>query len=102
MHANLLTETINILSANGKDIVDVLWIGDENYYMSWLEFSSEANRIYHNARGRPEVNIYLKVVGQDFWLERHVCDGKEFWKYKSQCKKPALKKGLKLFEKNNY
>lgn len=101
MHANLLTETINILAANGKVETDVLWIGDENYHMSWLDFSSEGNKIYHNGRGRQEVNKYLKVVGKDFWLERRIYDGQEFWEYKEQPKKPAFKKGLKIFKINN-
>jgi hypothetical protein len=102
MHSNLLTETISILGANGKSEADVLWIGDENRYISWLEFSSEANKIYYNDRGRQEVNRFLKVVGKDFWLERHMYDGKEFWEYKEQPTKPSFKKNLKIFEINSH
>ena len=38
---------------------------------------------YDDGYGITEVNMGLKLVGKDFWLERHEYDGSEWWEYKT-------------------
>jgi len=87
---NLLSETIEILSDNNKTESDVLWVGDLTAYFSWEHFKKIASVDYDNGFGGAEIIQCLKVVGNDFWLERHEYDGSEWWEYKELPKKPVL------------
>lgn len=79
---NLLSETIECLHENGKTEEDVLWVGGNEFKSSWEHFSKVANVTYDNGYGAPEVATDLKIVGADFWLERHEYDGSEWWEFK--------------------
>ena len=87
---NLLTETIEFLKNNcNKNPSDVRWIGSTSYgYFDWEYFSKIANIDYDNGFGGQEVASDLKIVGDDWWLERHEYDGSEWWEYKSLPNKP--------------
>lgn len=83
---NLLEETIEILQNCKHSTEDVLWVGvDGEWSCSWQQFEKVvANLVYNNGYGISEINDDLKVVGKDFWLERHEYDGSEWWEYKEQ------------------
>lgn len=80
---NLLKETKEILKDNGKTIEDIKWIGNSKYYVDINKFVEIANVEYDDDFGSPKVAEDLKVVGNDWWLERHEYDGSEWWEYKS-------------------
>jgi hypothetical protein len=85
---NLLKETIDFLKEYEKSPKDVLWVGTNKSFCSWHEFERVANIEYDDGYGTKEVDLSLKVVGQDFWLERHEYDGSEWWEFKTQPTKP--------------
>lgn len=89
---NLLQETINSLKINNKLPTNVLWIGNNNVWFTWLEFSKIADVEYDNGYGSPEVAIDLMVVGDGWWLEREEYDGSEWWSYKKLPQKPIQHK----------
>lgn len=90
---NLLKETLEILSKNGKHESDVEWCGIAgSIHFSWEEFKILANQEYDNGYGGVEVLSELLVVGKDFWLERHEYDGSEWWEFKSYPVKPPINK----------
>lgn len=96
---NLLRETIECLSKNGKTVNDVICVintiintqhayDDENKLpygkFSWEQFKDKAAHFrYNNGFGVPEVDLSLKIVGHYWWLERAEYDGAEWWEYKS-------------------
>jgi len=104
----LLKETIEKLEKENKTPQDVLWCGkikSRDYYDSdktigyftWEEFEILADKEYDNGFGTSEVNEYLVIVGEDWWLERWEYDGSERWKYKTMPKKPINKSIIKVF-----
>jgi len=85
---NLLKETSHVIEAYGKSTSDVLFVsltnksGKEGWF-TWGEFSKLADFEYDRGYGRREINDSLKIVGEDFWLERHEYDGSEWWEFKT-------------------
>lgn len=114
---NLLNETLRCLAANGKsfndvnfcmidiqehhDYYDVYYNAEYNgpVYFSWEDFKRLADRKYDSGYGGTEVHDHLKIVGSDFWLERHEYDGSEWWEFKQLPKIPA--KSVSFEEANN-
>ena len=90
---NLLTETIEILKENGKTLQDIKWIGTADKWIDLNTFVMLADFNYNSGYGRAEINEGLKVVGEDWWLERHEYDGSEWWEFKTMPKKPDNKVG---------
>ena len=86
---NLLSETKKVLKVYDKNPSDVKWIGSLSYgYFDWEYFSKIANIDYDDGFGGQEVASDLKIVGDNWWLERHEYDGSEWWEYKSLPNKP--------------
>jgi hypothetical protein len=97
---NLLEETKEILEENGKVLDDVEWVGCTtsgwfNYEFHGIkaktEFIEWANFEYDSGYGGEEVASSLKVMGDDWWLERHEYDGSEWWEFKTMPKKEDFK-----------
>jgi hypothetical protein len=88
MNMNLLAETIHALTASGKTVADVEWVGTPRFRFTWTDFAEIADREYDNGHGDVEVNQELMVVGKRFWLERNEYDGAEWWEYKAHPRKP--------------
>lgn len=86
---NLLKETLDYLARHGKSSADVLWCGNSEFKFDWTTFTHLANQEYDEGHGVNEVSMDLKVVGKDFWLERHEYDGSEWWEFKQQPTEPA-------------
>jgi len=97
---NLWSETLDILNREGKTWDDVIFITNiigGIYSDNGVEFEIEKSDFkeiarslnYDNGFGGVEVSIHLKIVGQNWWLERREYDGSERWVYKSQPKKPT-------------
>ena len=75
-----------------KATADVRWVQWETFYCSWEEFASIANFDYDNDFGGNEIKLSLKVVGDDWWLERGEYDGSEWWEFKTQPRKPEMQR----------
>ena len=93
---NLLQETLEFLRDMDKTPADVCWVGDHDSYYSWDEFATKANIEYDEGFGAYEIDLALKVVGKDWWLERHEYDGSEWWEYKELPEKPTAKGNVKI------
>lgn len=99
---NLYEETEKTLSRNDKSWDDVEFIsigkdylprylGEEPLFFfipieDFIEYSKNVD--YYSGHGSAEINTSLKIVGDDWWLERHEYDGAENWVYKEKPKKP--------------
>ena len=89
VETNLLAETIEALTQNGRIEAEVLWVGNEQFRCSWEEFVAVAkDEMYDSGFGGAEIATDLLVVGKDFWLERHEYDGSEWWEFKEQPQMP--------------
>ncbi len=98
---NLWEETIKILGGHTKSWDDVKFIINcfDNKYSSSASYVFEIEKEdfekiakkfdYDNGYGGQVVNPWLKIVGDDWWLERHEYDGKEWWEFKMLPKKPT-------------
>lgn len=53
-------------------------------WCTWDEFAAKANEVYDSGYGCECVDRELKVVGDDWWLERHEYDGSEWWEFKQK------------------
>lgn len=85
MLTNLLNETMEILKQNGREKQEIIAVADSftHKYIPWDEFEWIArNTDYDNGYGREEINANLIILGQDWWLERYIYDGAEWWEYK--------------------
>lgn len=81
MSCNFLTETIDILTKNGKTVEDIVWFGEKD--MKLIGNIEEIfNFSYDDGCGGSEINDDLLVVGNDWWLERHEYVGHEWWEFK--------------------
>jgi hypothetical protein len=87
---NLLNETREILTSNGKNESDVVWVGVGDRYhkrpamaFSWQEFAALSGFEYDDGFGGNEIAGSLKVVGDNWWLERGEYDGSEWWEFKT-------------------
>lgn len=108
MIENLLKETIECLNENGKQESDVRWVGRKyfdyqtkeyvSYKNTWNNFCLNANFMYDAGYGGNEIPMDLKVVGKDFWLERHEYDGSEWWEFKTIPTEPEEIRELDLKE----
>ncbi len=102
---NLLEETIDYLKDNGKTPEDILFItcdtadNCQKIEFNWEEFCLFADDNYYSGYGAQEINGTLKIIGKDWWIERHEYDGSEEWDFKSlpkrlNVKKPPCKKDI--------
>lgn len=102
---NLYEETYEMLSYHNKDWGDVEFISIGKDYVprhsgevpeffsisveDFVEYSKNVD--YYSGYGSAEINSSLKIVGDDWWLERHEYDGAEGWAYKEKPRKPKDK-----------
>ena len=112
VRTNLLEETLEIMQNHGKSIKDVKFVRcdwkvydynleyykEYEYYMSWEDFASMANRFYDSSYGGTEVKDNLQIVGKDWWIERHEYDGSEWWEFKSLPTQPEEYKKFSPFK----
>lgn len=79
---NLYEETVNTLEYYDKDWNDVIGICGDNIRIPLQNFKKMANKTYNSGFGFAEVPRDLKIVGEDWWLERAEYDGSEWWEFK--------------------
>ena len=90
---NLLQETLQELADNRKSANDVAFVrfgNDEGFYCSWEQFAEATQKFeFNSVYGGAEVDRNLKIVGDDWWLERGEYDGSEWWEFKTLPTKPG-------------
>lgn len=97
---NLLVETLEIIADHDKTADDVRWclweatpsiwrIPTASTFFTWDDFAELANVTYDSGYGGHKVPLGLKIVGDDWWLERHEYDGSEWWEFKTLPVRPA-------------
>ena len=81
---NLLEETIDFLNNFDKTLKDILYVTDGCNFkkVNEVDLVVLLNTSYDNGWGLVEINPELKLVGKNFWLERHNYDGQEYWEFK--------------------
>ena len=81
---NFKEETLEILKENGKTFDDVLFIQGDDFCVTNTkeEILKLMDFEYDNGFGGNYIVSDLKIVGKDFWLERHEYDGSEWWEFK--------------------
>lgn len=87
---NFLEETIERLKDADKTPADVRWCQLNGAWFTWDEFVSAATFEYDNGYGGNEIPLGLKIVGEDWWLERGEYDGSEWWEFKTMPTKPDI------------
>lgn len=88
---NLLEETIEALEIENKKPEDVCFVIFENkdgvkIMSRWDDFVVSSNFEYDEGYGIQEINSSLKIIGEDWWLERYEYDGSECWEFKTMPK----------------
>ena len=108
---NLLDDTLEIIKENRKSTDEIKFVRCKwyewtssgtvcyEYYMTWDDFASQANKEYDDGYGDTEVKDNLQIVGENWWLERHEYDGSEWWEFKSL---PTQPEEYKKFSPFNY
>lgn len=84
MTSNLLKETIDIMTKNGKDSSNIAFIGspDGKYEIGWEAFKRMADKSYNNQTQKFKVCYDLVILFDDnSWLEREHDTTLEFWRY---------------------
>lgn len=87
---NLLAETIKEMELRGKTPGDVRyvvsateWPESTPQWCTWDEFAARADFEYDAGYGGNNIALELRVVGADWWMERHEYDGSEWWEFKT-------------------
>ncbi len=79
---HFLQETLEELKDNGLTENDIVWIGNHKTKCDWHTFIQLADFYYDDGFGIEEIQLDLKIVGKDWWLERDEYDGSERWVFK--------------------
>ena len=94
---NLYDETLHVLEMNDKSFDDVVAIQNDTHAISIENFIEVAKKTnYDSDYGIAAVDTNLKVIGEDWWLERYEYDGAEWWVFKTL---PRIKTNFKKIEK---
>lgn len=88
---NLLEETLEMLELCDKDESDVIQVQGLDYSISWQEFKDRAKIIDYNEESSVvEINLFLRIIGDGWWLERDEYNGSEQWVWRTPAKlKPS-------------
>lgn len=84
---NLYEETIKALEKYGKKSSDVVMVVSFPLYTDWEHFKLNSLFYYDAGYGLTEINVNLKIVGDNWWLEREEYDGSEWWAFKTMPQK---------------
>ncbi|MFC7443469.1 hypothetical protein [Laceyella putida] len=86
----LYAETMECLDRNHRTPEDVLWVGTDEWSVTWESFAMMAKLIYvqREYRGGPYVTTKLVIRGKDFVMKREEYDGAERWQFISLVQQP--------------
>ena len=98
MSINFKEETIRELEKHGYTVNDINWIGTSKTRLSIVNFFKIADFEYDDGYGAAEIPTNLKIVGDNWWLERHDYDGAEWWEFKTMPSKAGISNEVYLDE----
>jgi len=80
---NLLEETVKILADHGHTLTDIEYVWTREGCFHPTEACQKFLNVTYVTEpyDLPKIREDLKLVGQDFWLERQVVPGQEWWVY---------------------
>lgn len=82
MWINLYEETMKVLKENGKSLNDIKFIRGDDFDITVDNFIEVAKKTDYNAGfGAAEVATDLKIVGEDWFLQRREYVGSEWWEF---------------------
>ena len=82
MIVNLYEETMIVLKEKGKSLNDIKFIKGDDFDITVDNFIEVAKKTdYDDGYGAAEVAVDLKIVGEDWFLQRREYDGSEWWEY---------------------
>lgn len=88
---NFKDEILEKLHHHGKTKDDVLFITDDKVYCRFDDFLNLIKDYeYDSGYGMQYIYHHLKIVGKDWWMERHEYDGGECWHFKTIPSKPHI------------
>lgn len=88
--ANLLEETLRVLEQNGKSEKDIVWLGCDDFQITWDNFKEIAkNADYDKGYGSAKVAQDLKIAGNGFEMVRAEYDGSEWWDFRCSTDMPT-------------
>ena len=88
--ANLLEETLRVLEQNGKSEKDIVWLGCDDFQITWDNFKEIAKDAdYDKGYGSAKVAQDLKIVGNGFEMVREEYDGSEWWDFRCSTDMPT-------------
>jgi hypothetical protein len=88
---NLLEETIQELKASSLTLQDVRWWGTVVASYPLEDLERALNVVYDSGYGSSAAVVDgLRLVGDDWWLERHEYHGMEWWEFKTLPPKPEI------------
>lgn len=88
---NFKDDTLKTLNYYKKSKDDVVFVTDGQKYCTFDDFLKNiGNYKYDDNWCGPYINLNLKIVGYNWWLERHEYDGSECWKFKTTPTQPEI------------
>lgn len=93
---NLLKETEEVLKSYNLSWDDVSWVGGDDFSIPLEDVPRVFDVDYDEGFGAAEIAIDLKIVGDNWWLERREYDGSEWWALVTMPLKPL--KEEKIFK----
>ena len=81
MYETLYEETVKVLKENGKEPSDVKFVCAFPFITDWEHFRINSNFHYDSGYGSTEINMQLKIVGDNWYLRRQDYDGSEWWEF---------------------
>lgn len=80
---NFKQETLDALAENGKVTGDIKFVNTREGSITWEQFVELSDFQYDDGYGGAEIAQSMKVVGDNWWLERGEYDGSEWWEFKT-------------------
>lgn len=86
---NFKEEILKILKIYNKTSEDIYFVTDNTVYCSFDEFLNIIQDYeYPFLSKNTNINPYLKIVGNNWWIERKISKNLEYWIYKSLPQSP--------------
>lgn len=85
---NLLAETISAIQSAGVHTSTVQWVGSDDCWCTWEEFVANAD-IEYTRGGSQTTPVDLKVVGDNWWMDRFGDDVGDYWVFQTLALKPG-------------
>lgn len=80
---NFKQETLDALAKNGKVTGDIKFVNVKIDSITWEQLIELSDFEYDDGYGMAVIDQSMKIVGDNWWLERGEYDGSEWWEFKT-------------------